>query len=492
MVTKHLNRFDPNAWQLVASSVEWMDQYWDESMGLLWDPGEEADPHHPHPADHHLVRESSWYALGLLIRDNEHDLERAIRALDVILTHQFDEPDQPYHGTFLRAPEEPRPPAEPLEWKHYDPNWREFIITTLAIILLEYEERLPRSLVQKIDAAIPKAVEGALARRLRASYTNIALMNAFMLCFAGDRLSQPAWIEHGENMAKEIYRLFKLHDAFEEYNSPTYYGVDLYALALWREYSTSPLLRQLGAEMEALLWTDIAQFYHAGLRNLSGPFDRSYGMDMRRYVALVGEWIWLITGKEQAPFPARDRPFAHVADLHFAPCVAILGAHVPPDVAPHFLAFQGERQVERVISDSPRRVATVWMGQDIMLGAEHTRNTKRGYPQFHPATVYWKIGADDVGWIRLLHSEPVDARASQNRLDIVGAGKLVFQVCAPNAQADAIQAGLWQLPDLTVQVATPSVAVHVEHKPDWIEIHYGANDDQSISCTLMTRVAQAL
>ena len=492
MVTKHLDRFDPKAWQLIASSVEWMDRYWDESMGLLWNPGEEADPRHPQPADHHLVRESGWYALGLLIRDNEHDLERAIRALDVILTHQFDEPGQPYHGTFLRAPEEPRPPAEPLEWKHYDPNWREFIITTLAIILFEYEERLPRSLVQKIDAAIPKAVEGALARRLRASYTNIALMNAFMLCFAGDRQGRPAWIEHGENMAKEIYRLFKLHNTFEEYNSPTYYGVDLYALALWREYSTSPLLRQLGAEMEALLWTDIAQFYHAGLRNLSGPFDRSYGMDMRRYVALVGEWIWLITGKEQAPFPAMDRPFAHVADFYFAPCVAILGARVPPDVAPHFLAFQGERQVERVISDSPRRVATVWMGQDIMLGAEHTSNTKRGYPQFHPATVYWKIGADDVGWIRLLHSEPVDVRASQNRLDIAGAGKLVFQVCAPNARADAIHTDLWQLPDLTVQVATPSVAVHVEHRPDWIEIYYGADNGQSISCTLTTRVAQAL
>jgi hypothetical protein len=492
MAAKHLDRFDPNARQLVAASVEWMDRYWNESMGLLWDPGEQVDPHHPQSADHHMVRETGWYALGLLIRDNEHDLERALRALDMILTHQFDEPDQPYHGTFLRAPEEPRPPAEPLEWKHYDPNWREFIITTLSIILLEYEERLPRSLVQKIDAAIPKAVEGALARRLRASYTNIALMNAFMLCFAGDRLSQPAWFEHGENMAGEIYRLFKLNNTFEEYNSPTYYGVDLYALALWREYSTSPLLRQLGAEMEALLWADIAQFYHAGLLNLSGPFDRSYGMDMRRYVALVGEWIWLITGKEQAPFPAMDRPFAHAADFCFAPCVAILGAGVPPDVAPHFLAFQGERQVERVISDSPRRVATAWMSENIMLGAEHTSSIKRGYPQFHSATVYWKIGADDVGWIRLLHFEPVDVRASQNRLDISGAGKLVFRVCARNARADAIQADLWQLPDLTVQVATSTQAVHVEQKPDGIEIHYGADDGQSISCMLTTQVAQAL
>jgi len=52
----------------------------------------------------------------------------------------------------------------------------------------------------------------------------------------------------------------------------------------------------------------------------------------------------------------------------FAPCVAILGARVPADVAPHFLAFQGERQVERIISDSPRRVATAWMDQKHYAG----------------------------------------------------------------------------------------------------------------------------
>ena len=487
MVTKHLDRFDPNAWQLVASSIEWMDRYWDESMGLLWNPGEEADPRHPQPAEHHLVRESGWYALGSLIRDDEHDLERAIRALDVILTHQFDEPDQPYHGTFLRAPEEPRPPAEPLEWKHYDPNWREFIITTLAIILLEYEERLPRSLVQKIDAAIPNAVEGALARRLRASYTNIALMNAFMLCFAGDRLSQPAWFEHGENMAREIYRLFRLHNTFEEYNSPTYYGVDLYALALWREYSTSPLLRQLGAEMEAWLWMDIAQFYHAGLRNLCGPFDRSYGMDMRRYVALAGEWIGMVTGKAQAPYPQVDRSFAHAADLCFVPCVAILGAQPPPEVPPHFLAFQGERQVERIISDSPRRVATAWLGQNIMLGAECTSHSKRGHTQFHSATVHWKTGAQDVGWIRLIHSEPVDAHASRDRLEISGAGELTFQICASSVQTEMIQLDRWSLPGLSVQVETNARAMHIESGPNLIAAHYRMGGEHIITCALITR-----
>jgi hypothetical protein len=404
------------------------------------------------------------------------------------LTYQFDQPDKVYHGTFYRAPEEPRPPEPATEWRHYDPNWREFIVTTMAIILIEYEGQLPRSLVDKIDVAIRKAVEGALKRGLRAAYTNIALMNAFMLCFAGDRLNEHAWVEQGEAMAQEIYRLFKLHDTFEEYNSPTYYGPDLYALAAWRVYSTSPLLRQLGAELEAMLWTDIARFYHAGLHNLCGPFDRSYGMDMRRYVALLGVWIWLIAGKDQAPFPSLDRPFAHSADFCFGPCIAILGAQVPRDAQAHLLAFQGERQVERVISDSPRRVATAWLAPGMMIGAQDTGGARQGSAQFHPSTVYWRVGMDEVGWIRLINVWPADARARANRLDIRGMSEFYFQISAPGLDAGLIHANHWQLPGLDVQVECSASETRIERKPDGVEIHYRAGDNQPLSCSLVTRL----
>ena len=238
MAARHIGSLDANAQQLLSASVAWMDRYWDEAMGLLWSPGDVADPRRPQPGDGHMVRESAWYALGLLLRNGPGDVQRAIRALAAVLTYQLDEPDKVYHGTFYRAPEEPHPPEPATEWRHYDPNWREFIITTMAIILIEYEHQLPRPLVDKIDVAARKAVQGALERGLRATYANIALMNAFMLCFVGDRLREPEWVEKGEAMAQEIYRLFMLHGTFEEYNSPTYYGVDLYALAAWRVYSS--------------------------------------------------------------------------------------------------------------------------------------------------------------------------------------------------------------------------------------------------------------
>ena len=32
--------------------------------------------------------------------------------------------------------------------------------------------------------------------------------------------------------------------------------------------------------MLAELWRDIARFYHPAMRNLCGPFDRAYGLDL--------------------------------------------------------------------------------------------------------------------------------------------------------------------------------------------------------------------
>ena len=168
-----------------------MEGYWDEAAGLLWDSGANR------AAPQHTIRGSVWYAFGLLMRQRPGDSARAVRVIDTILNYQFDAPGRVFHGTFWRAPEEPYPPAEAVIWRDYDPNWREFIITALALVLLEYAEHLPGALGQRIDAATRQAVAGALARGLSASYTNIALMYAFMLCFAGQRCAEAAWLAEG-------------------------------------------------------------------------------------------------------------------------------------------------------------------------------------------------------------------------------------------------------------------------------------------------------
>lgn len=462
MAALRLADLDPHARDLAATSVAWMDALWDDEAALIWHAGGGHYVGPGEPERLHPTRESLWYALGLLMRDGPGDQQRATRAIRAVLAHQHDTPGAVYHGTFRRAPEEPAPPLEPQEWRHYDPNWREFIGTTLAIILDEYEALLPDDLAGEIDEALRRAIVGTIARNVPARYTNIALMSAYLLCYAGDRFGLAGWIARGETLGREVHRLFRLHDTFEEYNSPTYYGVDLYALALWRSRAPGRALPELGADMEARLWTDIARYYHAGLRNVAGPYDRSYGMDLRRYAALLGLWVWAAVGGDLKPFPDPARPFDHAGDFCFGPCVAAVGAVVPDEALPHFRAFEEERGIEQIISSKPRRVATAWIGRDLMLGGETTGGAGRVWYQFIPATIHWRAG-DDVGWLRLNHTQPVDARVSRTTMTISGAGldtepaTFTFAIAAPGIAAAMITPDRWTLPGLTLRVETNAI-----------------------------------
>lgn len=121
--------------------------------------------------------------------------ERSLQAIAAVLKQQLDDPSQPYNGTFYRSAEDPHPPARYAQlFVHYDPNWREFVGTTLAILLEEYSDRLPEPLRKQMESAIEHAVSSEIAEaRLRPDYSNIALMHGFS-CGPG-----PASVSNAQN-----------------------------------------------------------------------------------------------------------------------------------------------------------------------------------------------------------------------------------------------------------------------------------------------------
>lgn len=476
----------PYPQELLDASMQSMDGLYNDEVGLLRQPPDIVVKHAAYSGPAHMVRDSTWYALGLFMRDGLGDRQRAERILDVVLDHQLIEPEAPFHGTWLRYPEEPRPGGWSREWRDYDPNWRDFIGTTLALILIHFEHELSFSLIDRINNALRLAVEGTLARKVNPAYTNIALMDAYLLHFAGIRLGEKAWIAEGETLGSQVFGLFQRNEAFEEYNSPTYYGTDLYALELWRTRSESPLLRDMGEEMEVALWKDIARYYHPDLKNVAGPWDRSYGVDMQRYAALLGMWIWLLVGRERAPFPDTTQPFGHSADLCFGPCVAILGTEPPPEVLPYFERFQGPHHVEHTITTSPLRVATAWLDEKYMLGAEYTSLSRQGNYQFHPLTIHWQPGGGPVHWARMTHAQPVDVRAAKGELIVEGQGAVTFEIYAPGTQVEALQGDLWRLHGLTITVESNRQAFQAEcTAEDTFKLHYAAEDDEEINFRLL-------
>jgi hypothetical protein len=456
---------------LLAASVRFGDRLWDDRAALLWSSAASVAG----ASRKHQVRETVWYALGLMMRDAPGDRARAVRALDTILGQQIDDPGQPWDGTFFRSPEEPQPGQFSQRWMDYDPNWRQFIGVAFAVFLIEYPDRLPEEMRARLEDSIRRAVEGERHdTRLTPGYTNIALLHGFLWTFAGQRLHRADWVAAGESWATAVYDGFKAHNTFEEYNSPTYYGVDLLGLALWRALGPTDRLRQLGGEMEAALWRDIAAFYHAGLRNMAGPYDRAYGMDMTRYVALTGVWLGLALDPAVAPLPDVSGPMDHAFDFVGASGYAILGAKIPSDALQHFQRFQGERQVTRVITN--QRTVTAWLGDNVMIGGEVTSLSRSAGPTsrtiFYPATIHWRTPNGTIGWVWLRDTPRLDARASKNTLTVTAIGDSIFRLSAPGLTAAALTRDRWTLPGLTVDIATDANGFTVTPGEDFFEVQY--------------------
>lgn len=438
--------------ELAARAMALMDTLWDPDVRLLRYPAISL-ARSSHAWRTHGVRETAWYAVGLLMRA---DTGRAAEALSSVLTHQYVAPGTPYDGTWRRSPQEPQPPAEPVLWDDYDPNWREFVGCTFLLILREYRGALPDDLVRRMTRALARAADGARARAVSPHYSNIALMSAHLMHEVGVLTGDPAMASAGESLGRQVFDIWRRTRAFAEFNSPTYYGVDLFALALWRG-SASPALRGLGDEMEAALWAEIGERYHPGLRNVAGPYDRSYGMDLSGYVSLLGQWIALVTGLDRAPLPPGHPSRAtHAHDLCFAPCFALLGPH-PKAAGLLPAAIEEPHWVSTTVTDSPRRVATSWLGPRHMIGAQDSDGAQpRADDQYHPVTVHW-IGDDGAShWLRVMPSAGVDATVTEDGvLEITAAGDLEFEAdCRIEAGA-----GGWLLPGLSVTASTGAASL---------------------------------
>ena len=369
----------------VDAALAWCDRWLDPDASLLWNPEGSYDELAP-PRSLHLVPQSAWYAAGVLA--TRGDAVRAATIFDRLCSLQYDAPGAVWHGTFARFAETPTPTAAAVEWVDYDPNWRQFLGTTFALTLSARDgalaAALPAASVDRMRAAITTAIAGEPPDRVAPTYSNIALMRAWLESEHGDATRQAAAADY----ALEVVAAFDAFGAFEEYNSPTYYGIDLYALGLWARHSSSPLLRTEGARVEAALWRDIVRWWHPGMANLCGPWSRSYGMDMGSYAALVGLFIG---GRAFPDIGPGGAPFDHSHDTTFAPMVELVGGDdgIPPDVraaltdatppvtppvtAPAADQIVGERLVERRVTST--RHATGWLAPTVMFGGESGSST---------------------------------------------------------------------------------------------------------------------
>ena len=446
--------------RLLAQSLADFDARWDEGTGLLIS--------HEDGHKYHATRESVFYALALLIRQGAGDAARADRTLRAVMALQRLDEDEIWHGTFAYRVEQPMPPRAPFPvssltpearwqadlmwerigaafrrrleqdpalaaqadairqhlesaleesfpvvWRTYDPNWREFLLSSFALILEEFESLLPAETVKAMENAARAGLKGARARTeqgLTPLNTNVKVMHAFLFDAFARRFQDADLRRYADGFAETFRTDYGKHHAVAEFNSPTYNGVVLSYTSLLRERGGSPAVRRMGEELEAGLWQDLADFYHPGLGTLCGPFSRAYGMGIQ------GTALPLLMYLALEAWPEEETP-AFGPETESA-CVLCCGNPlIPEEIRPRLLAFEGDRLVEKQFEELAERgkpgenhslcTATAWMKEGIMLGA--LRGSTNTSHQLHALTAHWRNDRGSVSGLRL-RRRTVDGR----------------------------------------------------------------------------------
>ncbi|KAJ9149343.1 hypothetical protein NKR23_g4222 [Pleurostoma richardsiae] len=424
-----------NAQQLFNESMQWMDNWYDSSAGYLYDIGGGS-------ALRHETRSSVWYALGLLARNEGSDVAEAEKIIVNTIAGQYKNVSEQWYGDYQQEVEEPYvgSPHYPRQiYGSFDPNWRGFVGTTLVMAMEEFSSLLSNSTQELILESLANATVGDSYRvggvdgdNLYPSYSNPAIMRAFVAGWTGRRLNEANFTTSGEMYAQEIIDLFTQFNTLSEFNSGTYTGVSLFGLTLWCKYLPSDsVMAQYGPKMLQDTWSAVSQLWHPGMKNMAGPWDRSYGYDMNRYVSLMALWFWTLIGKENSSMIAKPFVMSHMADYAWAPLMAILAEFhaslLPNGTIEAISSFTGERTFKAQAIYPPYDLAprniTTWLSANLTIGGESFDENVIGGPStsqesFNPAVVQWTTG-DEIGFISLYPTEmALEAAVSPGRLNL--------------------------------------------------------------------------
>lgn len=158
---------------------------------------------------------------------------------------------------------------------------REFIGTTLVQAVEEFEHLLGEDLVSAIETSLTHAAIGGMRRNgtypeddnLILGYSNPAYMRAVVVSWIGHRLNNSTFTDFANLQGKLLLELFTWNNSntLGEYNAPTYYGMDIWALSAATKYApANSTIKSTSEYVLTELWKDIAAHYNPYLKNMVG------------------------------------------------------------------------------------------------------------------------------------------------------------------------------------------------------------------------------
>ncbi|KAJ8084619.1 hypothetical protein PM082_003393 [Marasmius tenuissimus] len=418
----------PDKQQAVFSyAMEVMDAFFKKP--LLWDS----------------PRYSAWYAVGLLARNKQEDASTAAAIIEEVLTWQFKDPSEKWYGTFRDDITGP-PPGEvwpPRIYGSYDSNMGLFVTSAWIILVEEFSHLLDASLVETIKESMYNAtvgdgyrVGGVDGDNLRPIYSNPWYMRVMCATYVGNLSGDKNMSTWGDRWAEEAVTEFNRYDTISEFNSGTYTGVSLWALSLWGYMPMESVIAREASSMIQKTWETIGDIYNPTIKTLGGPFDRTYGMDMRRYFGFLASQISGLAGgleDNSAPIPLPLYNAEHLGDVAALAILPLTSRFhdplVPSTVVDSLKTFKGPHLwAAQAVSPpfdqlSAPRNYTGWNDVGINVGAIQLESNVVGgaatSPDNHvPANIFWDSG-NSLGWMMLYSTAPsINAVASNTTLAV--------------------------------------------------------------------------
>ena len=413
----------------------------DEDRGLLrLAPG--VTPGHDLSAfNFHSVRESLY---GAILDVTLGRIDRALRTVSNVLELQYDEPGTPWHGTFPVLAEATRPGEGAAEWVDFDPNWRQFVGVGLALFIERTGAALDASFRAKIDDALVRCVEGE-RDRLSVEYSNPALLYAWLAGWVGEHLRNAAASATSVDWCSALRAQVERDGDLAEYNSPTYDGIDLFALALWIGRPSSELMAASGREILQRVTARMQTLFHPELGIVAGPYHRAYDVDLRSSVSLTGMW-WAAHGAVGTLPEVLTPSTVHIHDLYHLPLLEMALEQTGPLL--ECVPVLGARSHEQRF---PGSVATSLVAPEGVIGLESGRRSTFAITQYAPFVLALRgTRSNQPAWLAVF------ADSATTSLDVTRSGSSVHVISSRSDGPVAVTIRMSSDEQLRPLLAVPS------------------------------------
>ncbi len=362
-----------------------------------------------------------------------------------------------------------------LAKKEIEPASSDFVGSDLIIIYHRYRQLFPPDVMEKMEFLLKNVAHITYNKNQKPNYNNMAIMSSFIMEYVGRLYNLEEIQTRGMEKARAIVSGYRAYGTMCEYNTPTYYGVDVMGLSLWKELSYSKEMRELGIFLQESLWKEIAMYYNVNLRNMCGPYLRGYGMDMTRYNAVIGVPIAMAVDDEAlAPFPGIVG--GHYHDASYIAAFCELGVDLPGEAFREFREFSAPRFFSRITPNyyegDKLKKATAQVNKDWMMGGLWGNLKVSGLLKV--GTMHWKASQGLVGWLVVPGEGKTNVKVDETTMQIFLATEptdfIELFLYAPGLSSQKITGKVWKLDGMNLTVNS-SLKYVTEQVKDSVEPH---------------------